>query len=362
MQYPDYAYIHIPFCNSKCSYCAFTSTCNTNLLSDYLTSLVKEIDTNYKNNTLSTLYFGGGTPSILNAEEVKNIINRFKLTNNSEITFEVNPEHADERYFRNLIDIGVNRISIGIQTLNDNILKQIGRKHSAQEAINCIKIAKKSGFKNVSVDLIYGLPNQTIKIFKQDLNTIKKCDIQHISLYGLKIEENSIFGKKIPENLPDDDTQADMYLEAVKTLDKFFHYEISNFALSDKYFSKHNISYWKNKEYYGFGCSAHGYENGVRYANTSDLHEYIQNPLTHKFEHTETTDEKLQEEIFLGLRLSDGINVKSINNKYKINLYAKYKNVIDKYVQSGHMQTTADGYKLSAKGFLVSTIILADFI
>ena len=361
-QYPTSAYIHIPFCNSKCFYCAFTSTCNLKLITGYFIALLKDIDTNYYNNYLSTLYFGGGTPSVLSIEQVKKIINKFKLEDDAEITFELNPEHANVEYLLQLQELGVNRISIGIQSLNDNILKTIGRHHNSNTAIEAVKTAQKIGFNNISVDLIYGLPNQTINLFESDLEIIKQLEIQHVSLYGLKIEDDSVFGKKSPENLPDDDTQADMYLRACKVLKDFEHYEISNFAINKDFISKHNTNYWKNKEYYGFGCSAHGYENGIRYANSFDIHKYIESPLVRDFGHAETENEKLQEEIFLGLRLADGININYINNKYNINFEDKYKNIINKYINSGHIEKTNAGYKLTLNGFLLSTFILADFI
>ena len=362
MTYPKCAYIHIPFCNSKCFYCAFTSTCNLKLETGYIISLLKDIDVNYQNNLLETLYFGGGTPSILPIEHVKKIINKFNLDKNAEVTFEINPENSNLEYLKSLKNIGINRISIGIQSLQDNILKEIGRKHNSGCAIKAVNEAKQSGFDNISVDLIYGLPNQTQKLFEDDLVKIKQLGIQHISLYGLKIEENTVFYNKTPINLPDDDLQADMYESACRILNDFNHYEISNFALNENYISRHNINYWNNKEYYGFGCSAHGYEKGIRYANTFDIHKYIENPLIRDFGHTETETEKLQEEIFLGFRLSKGINADKINKKYKINFENKYKDILYKYIESGHIVKTQNGYQLTNKGFLISNIILADFI
>lgn len=362
MQYPQSAYIHIPFCSSKCYYCGFVSTVNTKLKTAYFFSLLKDIDTNYHQNELLTLYFGGGTPSILPVEQVSKILNKFKLSNSAEITFELNPEHANLEYLEKLFNLGINRLSIGIQTFNDDILNKIGRKHTSKIAIDAVKYANKAGFNNISVDLIYGLPCQTIKDFEYDLRIINDINIQHVSLYGLKIEDNSVFGKKLPANLPDDDLQADMYLKAIEVLKKFEHYEISNFALSKKYQSKHNLNYWKNREYYGFGCAAHGYENGIRYANSFDIHKYIDSPLMKDFGHTETEHEKLQEEIFLGLRIADGIDINIINEKFNINFNEKYKDTINKYQKSGHLIQTTKGYKLSNEGFLISTIILSEFL
>ncbi len=362
MELPKSAYIHIPFCKKKCFYCAFVSTCNTKLETGYIISLLKDIDVNYKKNLLSTLYFGGGTPSLLPINHVEKIINKFEFEENPEITFELNPEEADIEYLKLLLELGINRVSIGIQSLNDNILKEIGRNHDANTALKAIENAKNVGFKNISVDLIYGLPNQTLNRFESDLKTIKKMNVQHISLYGLKIEENSVFGKNIPKNLPDDDLQADMYLLACETLNNYEHYEISNFAINKKYISQHNTNYWKNKEYCGFGCAAHGYENGIRYANAFDIKKYIENPLLKDYGHTETEKEKLQEEIFLGFRLSEGLNTKLIDKKYNINFDNKYSNILKKYLNSGHILKTDIGYKLSINGFLISNLILSEFI
>ena len=361
MQSPQNAYIHIPFCNSKCFYCAFISTVNTKLELGYLIALLKEIDTNYQGNTLNTLYFGGGTPSILPLEHVKKIFNKFNLAQNAEITFELNPENATADYLSGLKEIGINRLSIGIQTFKDNILKQIGRRHSAEQAQNAVKIAQNAGFDNISLDFIYGLPNQTIEDFTNDLKIAKTLNVPHISLYGLKIEDNSVFGKKTPQNLPDDDLQADMYLKAIEVLKDFSHYEISNFAKTG-FESRHNLNYWDNAQYYGFGCAAHGYEAGMRYANCFDIHKYLENPLTKDYGHFETEKEKLEEEIFLGFRRSSGINVNEINKKYNINFDEKYKETIQKYLKTGHLKQTQAGYALSNEGFLISTVILAEFI
>ena len=362
MTAPFSAYIHIPFCKSKCFYCAFTSTCNLNLETGYIISLLKDIDTNYQGNKLKTLYIGGGTPSILPLKHVKKIMDKFHLLDNPEVTFELNPENATEDYLKGLLELGINRLSIGIQTFDNNILKIINRNHNSKKAITTVKLAQEVGFKNISIDLIYGLPTQTPEGFKKDIEIAKELDIQHISLYGLKIEENSIFGKKLPKDLPDDDLQADMYLLAIDLLKDFSHYEISNFAKSEEFQSRHNLTYWDNEEYYGFGCSAHGYQDGIRYANSFDINKYIENPLLRDFGHTETQKEKLEEEIFLGFRRAKGIDTALINTKYKIDFDTKYEKPLKEYLDTGHILKTENGYKLSNHGFLISTVILADFL
>ncbi len=254
------AYIHIPFCKSKCGYCSFISFAKLGAKKDYLKTLAKEINYFYEDEVLNTLYFGGGTPSLLEISEFGNLLKRFKINDSTEVTSELNPDDVSYDYLRGLYDLGINRISFGCQTFNNEILKQINRRHNSAQVVEVVDNAKKAGFKNISLDFIYGLPNQTLDMFLEDLRRGINLGVQHISLYGLKIEEGSYFYDNMPENLPDDDEQADMYLAAVEFLTGlgFEHYEVSNFSCAG-FNSKHNLAYWKNQEYYGFGIGAHGY-------------------------------------------------------------------------------------------------------
>ena len=356
-------YIHIPFCKSKCKYCSFISFTNTEKKLGYIYSLLKEIDTNYNKEELETLYFGGGTPSLIETDLLKKVINKFKLKPDCEVTLELNPDDASEKYLKDLLDIGINRLSIGSQTFNDETLKLIGRRHSSEQIIQTIKLAQKVGFKNISIDLIYGLPGVNCKLnITKDLNIITDLGIQHISTYGLKIEEGSYFYSHLPENLPDDDTQADMYLEINNTLEKngYKRYEVSNFALKG-FESKHNLNYWKNNEYYGFGVAAHGYIDGVRYSNFETIEEYLNNPTLHAQGHLVTEAEKIEEEIFLGFRKECGIDINLFKEKYDIDFETKYKPILDKYTPD-YIQKTPNGYKLTLQGVLLSNNILAEFI
>ena len=214
------AYIHIPFCRQKCNYCSFVSYPMLEYKQDYLKALSREIKEKYKFESLKTLYLGGGTPSILESSEIHNIIEHFNINENTEITIELNPEKLSLEYLKNLHSTGINRISLGCQTFNDNILDIIGRKHTSEDVKNAVSYTKKAGFNNISLDFIYGLPNQSIETFQKDLETAIKLGIHHISLYGLKIDENCYFYKHMPENLPDNDKQADMYLKAIEVLKK----------------------------------------------------------------------------------------------------------------------------------------------
>ena len=357
------AYIHIPFCKQKCHYCSFVSFPKIELKQEYLQKLYQEIRHFYKKETLNTLYFGGGTPSVLTSDEFKIFISIFNTHNQTEITAELNPENITEAYLKNLKLAGINRLSLGCQTFDDQILKQIGRRHSADDVQNVVKLAYQTGFDNISLDFIYGLPNQSIQDFENDLKKAISLDIQHVSLYGLKIDENCYFYTAPPANLPDDDLQADMYLKAVEILTcaGFEHYEISNFA-KPGFYSRHNLNYWENNSYYGFGLGAHGYVDGVRYENHIDFSKYFAHPTKHLKTHVLTLQECIEEEIFLGFRKTVGVSPKELARKYNIDFESEYKEVLEKYIDSGHIEKVAGKYRLSTSGILVSNIILADFI
>lgn len=356
-------YIHIPFCKSKCKYCSFISYPKIELKEQYINALIKEIQTKYNGELLNTLYFGGGTPSILTIDEFSKIINLFNINKSTEITSELNPETITSEYLKGLKKCGINRLSFGCQTFDDKILKLIGRQHSSNDVKNAVKLAQNTDFENISLDFIYGLPQQTIDGFENDLKTAISLNIQHISLYGLKIDENCYFYKNPPLNLPDEDTQADMYIKAIETMtnNDFLHYEISNFA-KDSFQSRHNLNYWDNNTYYGFGVSAHGYENGARYFNPTTLDEYINNPTIHKSSHKLSKQEQLEEEIFLGFRKMSGINVENINKKFNIDFRKKYTTTIGKYLSYKYLKETNVGFALTDSGILISNVILAEFL
>lgn len=360
---PKNVYIHIPFCKSKCHYCSFISFDRLDLKKNYLRTLEYEIKNTYQYETLNTLYFGGGTPSNLEVPEFKKLIDQFQTNNKTEITTELNPETLTYEYLKGLYDAGINRISLGVQSFNDRILKRINRRHNSQQAKNAILAAQKVGFNNISADLIYGLPEQDIKMFLENLSILSDLGIQHISLYGLSIDEKCYFSTHPPENLPDEDMQADMYLSAVDYITKrgFEHYEFSNFA-KPGYYSRHNLNYWDNNEYYGFGVAAHGYMNNIRYGNIETIEDYLKSPLQKKHTHSQTSKEKLEEEIFLGFRKMSGIDIHKINSKYNIDFLEKYRDIIIKYKDMELIKKTSKGYALTTKGVLVSNTILSEFI
>ncbi len=358
-----HVYIHIPFCIRKCNYCSFVSGIDIKNKDIYLSALMNQINNTYKNERIKTLYIGGGTPSLLEAKDIKNIIQAFRLDNNAELTLEVNPETVEETKFYRIREIGINRISLGVQSFNDNILKNIGRNHTKKNILESIEIIKKCSFNNINIDLIYGLPNQNMDILKKDIEQSLNLEIQHLSTYGLKIEKNSFLGKNPPQNLPNDEQQADMYIELCSELTKngFEHYEISNFA-KNGYESKHNCAYWKNQNYYGFGLNASGYEGKKRYRNIANFQTYIDNPNL-KAEETELTEEEiLEEEIFLALRLKTGINIEEINKKFNIDFLNKYQSIIKKYTELKLLENKNNKLNLTEEGFLLSNEIMSEFL
>ena len=358
---PKACYIHIPFCKSKCKYCSFVSFNKLELINNYIYALLKEISSAYKGERLKTLYFGGGTPSLLPVDLLEKVFTKFVFDDGAEVTIEVNPDDCNFDYLCNLKRIGFNRLSIGSQTFNDDLLKLIGRRHNSNQIVETVEYAKKAGFKNISLDLIYGLPTQTIKCIKDDLEKFLKLNIQHISTYGLKIEGGSYWGTYNPDNVPDDDIQADMYegVNDILTQAGFKRYEVSNFA-KEGFESRHNLTYWNNDEYYGFGVSAHGYVNGIRYSNYCTLEQYMDNPTKHEYGRILTEKEKLEEEIFLGFRKTEGVNVEKIKQKFDVNFESKYKKILDKY--SDYIIKTKQGYAFNLKGTMLSNEILPEFL
>ena len=238
-------YIHIPFCEKKCKYCSFCSFGLIKKKDVYVNALLKEVKNLYKGDVLKTIYFGGGTPSLLDVRDIEIILNEFKYNLDTEITLELNPHNMTYEKLKALKDVGINRLSVGVQNFDDEILKEIGRTHTSCEIFETLKNIELAGFKNFSIDLMYGLPNQTIDNWKKTLDIALETNAKHISLYGLKIEDGTYFSKFLPENLPTQDEQARMYEIAIEKLSKnFIHYEFSNFAKNESYISRHNSAYW----------------------------------------------------------------------------------------------------------------------
>ncbi len=316
-------YIHIPFCKSICSYCDFCKMLyNGSWVTQYLNALIEEIKDKYDGEVIKTLYIGGGTPSSLSLKDLKylfEIIKQFNLTELEEFTFECNLNDLNAELLQFLLDNGVNRLSIGIESFNEDKLKFMERHHTFLEAEEKFKLMRKMGFNNINIDLIYGIPGETLKDLKKDLELFLKLEPDHISTYSLIVEDNTKIGINgvipIPEEL-----DASMYEEICEKLDmkRYEHYEVSNFAKKGKK-SKHNLKYWNNEEYYGFGLGAAGYTNGVRYENTRSLTEYI-NGKRRKKEEILSIEDKMYNELMLGFRKMEGINLKDFFIKYGVNM------------------------------------------
>lgn len=325
------AYIHIPFCEHICSYCDFCKMFyNEELVNKYLDSLELEIKDNYKNELLKTLYIGGGTPSSLsinNLKKLMKIIKIFKLDDNYEFTIEVNPENIDEEKLLLFKENGINRISIGIESTNNKFLNYLGRCYDFNIVKDKIKLIKKIGIENINVDLIYALNNETIKDLKKDLDNILSLDIKHISTYSLEIHNNTVLGIKNEKSI-NDELDREMYDFICDYLSKkeFNHYEISNFSKKG-YESRHNLVYWSNKYYYGFGLGASGYINNIRYTNTRSIRDYLNNQrIIYK---EELNDEDIiTYELILGFRLINGINKNDFEEKYHKKLISQ-RNIED---------------------------------
>lgn len=315
-------YIHIPFCKDICTYCDFCKVFyNKKWTNKYLDALKTEIESNYKKEILDTIYIGGGTPSSLEIDELNKlfeITNGFLLEKDYEFTIECNIEDITIEKLKLLKKNRVNRLSIGVESFNNKCLKYLGRKYTEDIIKEKISLAKKY-FSNINIDLIYALPNQTISEVEEDINKIIELDINHISCYSLIIEENTKLYITKERNI-DSDLDYEMYKLIDKKLkEKYIHYEISNYA-KEGYESKHNLTYWLNKEYYGFGISASGYINNIRYTNTKNLSKYINNINEKEIENIDR-NQKIKYELILGFRLKNGINKKEFYNKYNISIY-----------------------------------------
>lgn len=355
------AYIHIPFCNNICSYCDFCKLLyNKNFVKKYLDALEKEITNNYKNEILDTIYVGGGTPSSLSVSELNklfSIIKIFKLSKEYEFTFEVNIEDITEEKLEILKENKVNRLSIGIESFNDKYLKYLGRNYTSDIINEKVELAKKY-FDNINVDLMYALKNESLNDLEEDIDKILKLDIKHISCYSLIIEKNT---KLYIDNTKyiSDDLDSDMYDLIDKKLENKYHrYEVSNYSITS-YESRHNLTYWKNNEYYGFGLGAAGYIDNIRYTNTRNLSKYISGSYERQ-EEVLTKEDKIKYEFILGLRLTSGINKDNFNKKYGINI--NEIEVIKELINKGLLIDDKINIYVPKKYFYVLNDILVNFV
>ncbi len=370
-------YIHIPFCRSKCQYCDFYSvtTKDDRFLDGYLDAVcahIKEAGALAPGYTVDTVYFGGGTPSFFGADGMATILTavrrNFDVSNNAEITFEANPDSVSPKLLRKLRSEGFNRVSLGIQCDNDEILDKIGRPHNYEQAVIAVKQIRRAGFRNLSLDLMYGLPGQTVQSWEKTLQNVLKLEPEHISCYGLKVEEGTPMHRYQEfMNLPDDEMQADMYLRAVEILRSkgFRQYEISNFCRRNNE-SKHNLKYWTGGEYLGFGPDASSDFAGKRFKMIRDLRGYIEGVLGGGQVIDEVQEipqrERAGEYLMMRLRTNLGIQAQEYEKQYLLP-FAPLEKVLTKCGERGHAVKLEDGHwRLTPEGFLLSNSIISDLL
>lgn len=381
-------YIHIPFCKQKCSYCDFCSYANKeSFIKRYIQCVLKEIIEVENNNKIDfengkddlflvkTIYIGGGTPSLIDSKYTVQIIEdiklNFEIDEKAEITIEVNPGTVTLEKLEDYKRAGINRLSIGLQSTHEHLLKEIGRIHTYLDFLDTFRFAREAGFKNINVDLMIGLPNQTLEEVKDSIEEIVSMEPEHISVYSLILEENTPLFKKVEEGLelPNEDLERKMYWAVKQTLEQnnYIHYEISNFAKKG-YESKHNLDCWNQKEYIGFGIAAHSYTNGIRYSNIENIEQYIKNYDEDKTEenlvfHEKQDMEAMQKEyMLLGLRKIDGVSIQEFKIKFVANPVFLYHSELEKLVNEELLEIDGDMIKLTNKGLDLANIVWEEFV
>lgn len=356
-------YIHIPFCNSICSYCDFCKFIYIDEWANkYLDFLKNEIEKYYEGDTVKSIYIGGGTPSSLsesNLNKLIEIVSHIKLKKYGEFTFECNVNDINEKMLSILKEAGVNRLSIGVESFNKYNLKFLNRKHNKKEIFKNIELAKNMGFDNISVDLIYALPIENMFVLRNDISNILKLKPQHISTYSLIIEDHTVLKNK--KVLPIDEAlDFKMYKYICKKLKSkdYNHYEVSNFALNG-YESEHNLTYWNNDEYYGFGLSSHGYVNSIRYENTKNFNKYLK----HDYRLNEllvSIQEEMENELILGLRKLKGISISDFEKRFNKDIFEVFK--ITEAIEKGYLVKEKDNIYIPEEKLYVMNEILNNII
>ena len=371
-------YIHVPFCVQKCNYCDFNSfKIKGNDKKEYLNAIEKEMklySDEFKNKQFDSVFFGGGTPSILNIEELKRLVGsvfeNFNIKKTAEVSMECNPGTINKEKLIHMKELGINRLSIGLQAIQNHHLKYIGRIHSYEEFEKNYLEAKEVGFDNINIDLMYALPNHKKEEWKESLDKIISLNPSHISAYSLILEE----GTKLYEmydneefSLLDEDTDIEMYNYTINKLKEngYNQYEISNYSKEYKE-CKHNIIYWKCDNYLGLGPGASGYIGDIRYNNISDLNEYnhkiSQNIKPIEEETILSEKDKIEEFIFMGLRMNEGISLKVFKERFNISIEDIYKEPIEKLIDSKLLELDKDNLKLTQKGREISNTVFIEFI
>ena len=360
-------YLHIPFCESKCNYCDFNSFANMeSSFDDYVSALVREIGetAELQSANINTIFIGGGTPSTLPSSHIEKIMNALsvhKIAKDAEITIEANPNSLTKGKLKIYKSLGINRLSIGLQAYQDCLLKLMGRPHSAKDFLRCAEDAMAVGFGNISADLIFALPTQTLAEWDESLRIASDAGLTHISCYGLIIEEGTPFYDKYEPI--DDELDRRMYYIAVEFLKSngFAQYEISNFA-KDGFKSRHNIAYWERENYIGLGLSAHSMYNSVRFENTSDLSKYINGKNARENIMNLSQKDQMAEFMFLGLRMNEGISMAKFLTEFGVDIQSVYGDVLRRNVENGLVEACGDMVRLSPIGIDLSNLVLSEFL
>ncbi|NPA36489.1 MAG: radical SAM family heme chaperone HemW [Chlorobi bacterium] len=361
-------YIHIPFCFKRCDYCDFYKTTNISLKNDFLKNLKREISLYNEfvsSNEIETIYFGGGTPSVLKSEEVSDILKEIRLkqkNNLKEITFELNPDDGNLLYLEKLRKSGINRLSIGIQSFDDKILSVLNRRHNSAQAKSVVENARKAGFDNISIDLMYGLPGMTEEKWSDTINQATELNVEHISAYHLTYEKGTIFHKKLEKGVFQEIGEDKSVRQFRLLIDKlknagFEHYEISNFAVPGKQ-SIHNSNYWNGVKYVGLGPSAHSFDGDKRWWNVADIRSYIEGKFIEKEEVLSDTD-RYNELVMLKLRTKGGITTDELDI-VGASYLDYFKKESEKFIKSGDINITGNAYRISEKGIFISDYIISE--
>ena len=366
-------YVHIPFCVRKCQYCDFLSGPSDEETKDrYIEALLKEIRAaeHTEDYEIVSVFIGGGTPSALKAEAIASIMRtlqeQFFFCEDAEVTIEANPGTVDLEKLTIYRNVGINRLSLGLQSTDAEELKLLGRIHSYEEFLKSYEWARKAGFSNINIDLMFAIPGQTGEAWRQHLYQVAELNPEHISAYSLIIEEGTPFAEQNLD-LPDEDTEYQMYEDTAEILERYGYrqYEISNYA-KQGYMCRHNAGYWQRLEYLGFGLGASSLYGGMRFSNTHQMQEYLKesrNPDQIRKDVTVLSrNERIEEFMFLGLRMTEGISEKNFEENFDVRLMDVYGDILQKYEETGFMEHIETKWRLTRKGIHVSNHILADFL
>lgn len=366
-------YVHIPFCVRKCQYCDFLSGPSDEETKDrYIEALLKEIRAaeHTEDYEIVSVFIGGGTPSALKAEAIASIMRtlqeQFFFCEDAEVTIEANPGTVDLEKLTIYRNVGINRLSLGLQSTDAEELKLLGRIHSYEEFLKSYEWAREAGFSNINIDLMFAIPGQTGEAWRQHLYQVAELNPEHISAYSLIIEEGTPFAEQNLD-LPDEDTEYQMYEDTAEILERYGYrqYEISNYA-KQGYMCRHNAGYWQRREYLGFGLGASSLYRGMRFLNTRRMQEYLKesrNPDQIRQDVTVLSrNERIEEFMFLGFRMTEGISEKKFEENFDVRLMDVYGDILQKYEETGFMEHIETKWRLTRKGIHVSNHILADFL